>query len=57
MLLFVTLASESKLSIRDLLGCYNHCNGLSGSGRIAMDFIMSLLRTQSSYDSIWVIVN
>jgi hypothetical protein len=46
----VTLVSESRLNINDLLDCYNHCKCLSGSGK-------ELPRTQSGYDFIWVIVD
>jgi IS30 family transposase len=52
MLLFVTLVSELRLNINDLLDCCNHYKCL-----IAMDFVMGLPRTQSGYASIWVIVN
>jgi hypothetical protein len=47
MLPFMTLASESKMSINDLLDCCSHCKCPSGSEK----------RTQSGYDSIWVIVD
>jgi hypothetical protein len=57
MLLFVTLVSESRLSINDLLDYCSHCKCLSESGKIAMDFIVGLPKTQSGYDSIWVIVD
>jgi hypothetical protein len=50
MLLFMTLVSESRLNINDLLDCCSHCKCLSGSGK-------KLLRTQSGYNSIWVIVD
>jgi hypothetical protein len=33
MLLFVTLVSESRLNINDLLDCYNHCKCLNGNGK------------------------
>jgi hypothetical protein len=32
-LVFVTLVSESRLNINDLLDCCSHCNCLSGSGK------------------------
>jgi hypothetical protein len=57
MLLFATLVSESRLSINDLLDYCSHCKCLSESGKIAMDFIVGLPKTQSGYDSIWVIVD
>jgi hypothetical protein len=50
MLLFATLVSKSRLNINDLLDCCSHCKCLSGSGK-------KLPRTQSGYDSIWVIVD
>jgi hypothetical protein len=53
LLLFVSLVSELRLNINDLLDCCIHCKWKE----IAMDFIMGLPRTQSGYDSIWVIVD
>jgi hypothetical protein len=58
MLLFATLVSESKLIINDLAGLMQPLQVLELKWEeIAMDFIVGLLRTQSEYDSIWVIVN
>jgi hypothetical protein len=56
MLPFVTLVSESRSSINDLL---DYCLQVPESKweEIAMDFIMGFPRTQSGYDSIWVIVD
>jgi hypothetical protein len=53
MLLLVTLVSESRLNINNLLDCCSRCKW----EEIAMDFIMGLPRTQSGYDSISVIMN
>jgi hypothetical protein len=50
MLPFATLVSESKSSINDLLDYCSRCKCPSGSGK-------RLPRTQSGYDSIWVIVD
>jgi hypothetical protein len=55
MLPYVTLANESKSSINDLLDLLQVPKWKWEE--IAMDFIVGLLRTQSGYDSIWVIVN
>jgi hypothetical protein len=58
MLLFVTLVSELRLTINDLLDCCSHCKCLSRSGKkLPCIFIVSLPRTQLEYDSIWVIVD
>jgi hypothetical protein len=57
MLPFVTLVSESKQSINDLLDYYSRQVPKWKWEEIAMDFIVGLPRTQSGYDSIWVIVD
>jgi hypothetical protein len=57
LLLFATLVSKSKPSINDLLDCCILCNFLSGSGKRFPWTIVGLSRTQSGYDSIWVIVD
>jgi hypothetical protein len=58
MLLFVTLVSESRLNINGLLDCCSCCRCLSGSGKkLTWIFIVGLLRTQSGYNSIWVVVD
>jgi hypothetical protein len=58
MLPFVTLVNESKLSINDLLDYCSHCKCPEWKWEeIAMDFIVGLPRTQSCYDSIWVIMD
>jgi hypothetical protein len=50
MLLFVTHVRESKPRINDMLDYCNPCKYPSGSGK-------RLPRTQSGYDSIWVIMD
>jgi hypothetical protein len=54
---FVTLVSESKSSINDLLDYCSRCKCPWKWEEIAMDFIVGLPRTQSGYDSIWLIVD
>jgi hypothetical protein len=54
---FVTLVSESKSSINDLLDYCNHCKCPWKWEEIAMHFIVGLPRTQTGYDSIWLIVD
>jgi hypothetical protein len=56
--LFATPVRESKSSIKYPLGCCDPCKYLSRIGEeIAMDFIVGLPRTQSGYDSLWVIID
>jgi hypothetical protein len=58
MLPFVTLVSESKPSINDLLDYSRRCKCPSGSGkRLSWTLSRVLPRTQSGYDFIWAIVD
>jgi hypothetical protein len=58
MLPVATPVRESRPSINDLLDCCNLCKYLNGSGeKIDMNFVMRFPRTQSGYDSLWVIVD
>jgi hypothetical protein len=57
MLPFVTHISESRLSTNDLLDYYPLQVPEWKWEEIDMDFIVGLPRTQSGYDSIWMIVD